>query len=163
MAKTVAQIAEWMGRQHGTSKEAFIQRVRHWTRERLLSPTGKRNPGTGRHRTYADTAYGEALILEAMSTLGLPISMMREVMSVVRSRPSADKRRVEIHWWEEAKLGRNVYLEIVMTPDGIQVNLNHDPKHFTVNEGLAKYSIIFNLTRLFDVALHQRQTGKTNV
>ena len=33
-----------------------IERIRHWTREGLLTPVGERNPGTGHKRRYDEEA-----------------------------------------------------------------------------------------------------------
>jgi DNA-binding transcriptional MerR regulator len=135
MPITVAQMADRAGKS-GDSKELFIQRVRHWTRERLLVPVGETNPGTGKHRVYRDAALYEALILEAMTDRGIPIATQRHIMGMIR----AGLREI-------VKSGAKSWLVIDTWP-------NHSAAYFSENpqfNNLADSTLGFNLTRLFAV------------
>ncbi len=52
--------------------DAVIARLRNWTKEGLLSPTGEKNPGTGRARVYDQTAVLNAFVLAELTEIGIP-------------------------------------------------------------------------------------------
>jgi DNA-binding transcriptional MerR regulator len=81
MALTVSEIAERIAK-GGAAKRALIRRLRHWTKEGLLKPIGKRHPGTGSHREYYDWALEDAVLLNAMADLGLQVDIMRTALAV---------------------------------------------------------------------------------
>jgi DNA-binding transcriptional MerR regulator len=85
MPITVSEIAERT--RHGASNNRFIERLHYWTRERLLLPIGKRSPGTGKRRLYAESAVKEALILDEMMKAGVSVEDQRKVMKVVQQTP----------------------------------------------------------------------------
>ena len=68
---TVRDIAERI-RRSDEEIDAVVDRLRNWTKERLLEPAGERNPGTGRKRTYSETAVIDAAILTALTEWGIP-------------------------------------------------------------------------------------------
>jgi hypothetical protein len=51
----------------GEDLRAISQRLRHWTREGLLKPIGKQNPGTGHHLRYPERALVDAAILSRLT------------------------------------------------------------------------------------------------
>jgi DNA-binding transcriptional MerR regulator len=67
---TVKELAERI-RRPDEPLHAVIRRVRDWTRQGLLNPAGKRNPGTGHHRRYDEPAAMNALALSALTRLGI--------------------------------------------------------------------------------------------
>jgi DNA-binding transcriptional MerR regulator len=155
MTMTVAEMAERAARR-GTSKEAFVQRVRHWTRERLLFPLGETNPGVGKHRLYDDAAVQQALILDEMTDTGIPIAKQREIMKVVRMDleqrmgglgPRAKKRLDLLLVIERFPEGEKF-------PEGPVVNFHNGPYRTHPD---AVRTITFNLTKLF--AVLQNETG----
>jgi hypothetical protein len=85
MPKTVREIAQQVkpGASE-TERDALVERIAHWTRERLLAPLGRQNPGTGRHRRYSDAAVIDVMILDAMANLSVPIETMRFTLFQVR-------------------------------------------------------------------------------
>ena len=116
------------------------------------------------------------MILDLLATTGLPISTMRLIISVVRSR-------AEHTWREKAQQGINIYLEIAMMPGSKEPHIywGEEPKgfgfttrgtrdeaeepkelKFIIAEGLAEYAMIFNLTKLFAPALHKAPVEATN-
>jgi DNA-binding transcriptional MerR regulator len=143
MSLTVSEIAERV--KPGASKvekAAFIERMHHWTRERLLSPLGKRNPGTGRHRVYADSALEDVLFLDAMADLGLSVGIQHTALRLARHGKA--------EWRAKAAQGVDLYLEIATLPDGQHFPHLHEGAAFMAN-GAAKTAIVFNLTKLFAV------------
>jgi len=68
---TVTEIAERIARK-GEKLELVADRIRNWTKDGLLEPTGDKNPGTGRSRQYPEKALIEAMVLlELMDCLGI--------------------------------------------------------------------------------------------
>jgi hypothetical protein len=53
MPLTVGQIAEQLGALAPDAAETR-ERIRHWTREGLLSPIASHHSGTGKHRKYRE-------------------------------------------------------------------------------------------------------------
>jgi DNA-binding transcriptional MerR regulator len=97
MPISVSEIAERTG--HGASKasnRSFIERLHYWTRERLLLPTGKRYPGSGKRRLYPVSALQEALLLNVMLEAGVSVEDQRTAMKVLREQP----QRTPGHWPE---------------------------------------------------------------
>jgi hypothetical protein len=138
MPKTVREIARQV--KPGSSEtelDALVERIAHWTRERLLTPIGRQNPGTGRHRRYADAAVIDVMVLDAMANEGVPIETMRLVIFMVREQIRTGE------WREKA----NVFLEIDRFPGGqLSAYLRYDREFMP---GAVESAHIFNLTRLF--------------
>jgi hypothetical protein len=68
---TVAELAARI-RRKGEKFELVADRIRNWTKDGLLEPTGDKNPGTGRSRLYPEKALIEAMVLlELMDCLGI--------------------------------------------------------------------------------------------
>ena len=158
MRITVSEIADRVVKQ-GPSRETFIERVHYWTRERLISPVGKRNPGTGKHRLYDSSVVLDTVILNAMADVGIPIAAQRTIIGIVRQ---------ERHLGWRVKEAKNFYLVVeggsaphayFWPPLGFMPPPDNPNPSFTVNEH-ADSSIVFNLTRLFSVL--QNETGETN-
>ena len=55
-----------------------IERIRHWTREGLLTPVGERNPGTGHKRRYDEEAVHTSLILNELAKWGVGIGQTNQ-------------------------------------------------------------------------------------
>jgi DNA-binding transcriptional MerR regulator len=154
MPITVSEIAERT--RHGASNNRFIERLHYWTRERLLIPMGKRNPGTGKRRLYPDTAVQDALILNAMMEAGVSVEAQR--LAIFRFREERRVAKGSIPSWLEqsGKSGGNVYLEIDLLPGNRPSVQFHEGDQFMA-KGLAERATIFNLTRLL-----QNETGGTS-
>jgi len=52
--------------ERGENLKVISERLRTWTKEGLLKPIGKRNPGTGRHLRYPKRAVVDAAILSKL-------------------------------------------------------------------------------------------------
>jgi hypothetical protein len=63
---TVGEIAQRI-KEPGEELSAIVDRLRSWTKEGLLKPLGKRKPGTGVKRVYAERAIIDAAILSLLS------------------------------------------------------------------------------------------------
>ena len=57
--------------------QLLFDRIRHWTREGLLSPAGEKNPGTGRARLYDETAFRKARVLNSLTECGFTVRHLR--------------------------------------------------------------------------------------
>jgi DNA-binding transcriptional MerR regulator len=140
MALTVSQIADRIAKR-GAGKRVLIRRLRHWTREGLLKPIGKKHPGTGSHREYYDWALEDAALLNAMADLGLQVDIMRTALAVAQQIRSA---------WGKAKIKEE-------GPPFLQIDLGSPlqrevvPRlHFGNFIGFGfETAIVFDLTRLF--------------
>jgi DNA-binding transcriptional MerR regulator len=60
--------------------QPLFERIRHWTREGLLSPAGEKNPGTGRARLYDDDAVRKARVLNSLTECGFTVRHLRAVI-----------------------------------------------------------------------------------
>jgi DNA-binding transcriptional MerR regulator len=60
--------------------QPLFERIRHWTREGLLTPAGEKNPGTGRSRRYGDDAVRKARVLNSLTELGFTVRHLRAVI-----------------------------------------------------------------------------------
>jgi DNA-binding transcriptional MerR regulator len=75
LALTAREIAEKLVPPDGELQPA-IERIHHWTREGLLEPLGKKNPGRGRVRLYSDDTVISARILTALADFGMGVGLM---------------------------------------------------------------------------------------
>ena len=67
---TVQELAERI-RRDDEKLAVVVRRVRDWTRQGLLAPSGRKNPGTGHHRRYDEAAMMNALALSALTRFGI--------------------------------------------------------------------------------------------
>jgi DNA-binding transcriptional MerR regulator len=90
-AKNQAEIdAMWSGIAGKLNAEAaaarpMFERVRHWTREGLLSPAGEKNPGTGRARLYDESAFRKARVLNSLTECGLTVRNLHVISNFLDS------------------------------------------------------------------------------
>jgi hypothetical protein len=63
---TISEIAERI-RSPDEELGAVIDRLKNWVKEGLLQPIGEKNPGTGRHRRFPETALIDAAILHVLT------------------------------------------------------------------------------------------------
>jgi hypothetical protein len=119
-----------------TERTALVDRIAHWTRERLLAPLGKQSPGTGRHRRYADAAVVDVMILDAMANAGVPIETMRFTIFLVRESLRTGEWRAK------------PFLEIDRFPGG-QLAAYLTPAGALMKPLAIESAHIFNLSNLF--------------
>lgn len=60
-----------------------VQRIRHWTRERVLFPVDLQHAGAGKHRRYTSDAIYECAVLHVLTIAGLPVSGSRTLTDAV--------------------------------------------------------------------------------
>jgi MerR HTH family regulatory protein len=70
-------------------KQLLFDRVRHWTREGLLTPVGDKNPGTGRSRFYDESAVSKARVLNSLTEFGMTVRILHRICGFLDS--NADK------------------------------------------------------------------------
>jgi MerR HTH family regulatory protein len=106
-AITVQDVARRIARK-GEDQQVVIERIRHWTRERLLGPsTWPRlselglHPGTGRYRSYDDEAVYRAAVLNALVTEGATVRHLRMVTDALNRLGKHEQRL-----WSMAKAGK---------------------------------------------------------
>jgi hypothetical protein len=54
------------------SHSVVVARLRNWTKEGLLEFSGDKHPGTGKTRLYPEYAVIDALVLSALTAIGIP-------------------------------------------------------------------------------------------
>jgi hypothetical protein len=86
-SKELAQIISIASKDDDISSS--MERIRHWTSEGLLTPSGEKNPGTGRKRFYDREGMYMALILNELANWGLGIrqtnqSYFREAFALAK-------------------------------------------------------------------------------
>jgi hypothetical protein len=161
MPLTVSQIAELIKRPNAEAV-AVIERLRSWTADGLIEPTGDRNPGTGHRRMYDDATAFDAGILNALADLGLPVGRQRYYMVVL----DLAQRAKEL--WEKKSFA-TLYLEVADFGDpdiegGTHAEFLHEGKkraHIgSVIHPRAEASLIVNITRLFArIEKRQKELG----
>ena len=67
---TVSDIAEKIKRPDEDLGQATT-RVRNWTKEGLLKPSGKANPGSGRARKHSKATLRDAVLMQALVNVGI--------------------------------------------------------------------------------------------
>src|SRR5229473_1431622 len=72
MSLSTGEIAERI-RRPGMDTGMVIERIKHWTRLKLLQPVGGRRPGTGRHYRYDELELVPVAILSALADAGASI------------------------------------------------------------------------------------------
>jgi hypothetical protein len=72
-ALTVGQVADRL-KSIAPDIENTISKVRHWSREGMISPIAQAGAGTGKHRLYAESAVYEAAILMATTSAGMNVA-----------------------------------------------------------------------------------------
>ena len=86
---TVRELAEKVQRPD-QDLNAVVVRLRNWTKEGFLMPSGDKSPGTGHRRRYPETAVLEALIL----------NFLTDVVEIrtVALKPFLDDLRADPRW-----------------------------------------------------------------
>jgi DNA-binding transcriptional MerR regulator len=129
---------------------AVIDRVRNWTKEGLLRPAGKKHPGTGRHRLYGEDAIKDALVLAALTGLGVAAVRGSALLEIARHGFDVARRA------QQGRLaGGTVYL--IGRPDRIEFVRIGDGVYPADAVPFAEAIIVINMTALyarFENAIH---------
>jgi DNA-binding transcriptional MerR regulator len=115
---------------------ALVERIRHWTRERMLLPAGQLHTGRGKHRYYPADAIYEAALLQTLTTAGLSISAWRYLTDALAAV------RLSLPAWRRD--GGPLFLLISREGTRDQVEIVQEQP-----ESTADLAIVVNLGRLF--------------
>jgi DNA-binding transcriptional MerR regulator len=66
-------------------EEMVFERIRHWTRERLLVPAQGLHPGTGNKRLYDPSVVQKARVLNELTALGVSMRLLQIVSEYMDS------------------------------------------------------------------------------
>lgn len=131
-------------------RATLVERIRHWTREGLIQPIGKKNPGTGRHREYDANVLFDVAVLNLVANLGLQVGQQKIILKEFRDLYDERNDRA----WKE--------LDLYITMSSVE----GEPPHvdFHLAEGSfpsEKYSqsdafIAFNVRRIFRRFIERR-------
>jgi hypothetical protein len=138
---TVGEIAEQLSASPEETP-AVRERLRHWTREGLMSPIAGHHAGTGKHRQYDPGITYDGAILNALARAGLHIvsrPYLAKALSVAR------QARQE---WELAKKPASLFLEISHRPTGGDAAIAVHKRKVECDPD-AELSIVINLDRVF--------------
>jgi DNA-binding transcriptional MerR regulator len=140
---TVGQIAEQLS-PVAPDQAATRERIRHWTREGLLSPIASHHSGTGKRRQYdASSVVYDAAILNAVASAGLHVITQQYLLDALSM--ARDAR----HKWDRARSRGKLFLEISHKTAGGEpvIAIHEDAVECDPDAGL---SIVINLARIFD-------------
>jgi DNA-binding transcriptional MerR regulator len=129
---------------------ALRERIRHWTREGLISPIGEKNPGTGRHRQFEEDVLVNVAILTALAGVGMQVGDQREVLL-------SAMKYIRSPWIDGSVVKRFVYLKISITePDRMSISAVHtsetEGKFLIETEADAPAFLLINLTLIKKMA-----------
>jgi hypothetical protein len=68
-----------------SEEQATFERIRHWTRERLLVPAGGQHPGTGFKRLYAPSAVQKCRVLNELTDFDVTMRQLQLVSDYMDS------------------------------------------------------------------------------
>jgi len=139
---TVGQIADQL-RTVAPDAAATCERLRHWTREGLLSPVGSPHSGTGKHRRYDGSSVYDAAILNAVASAGLHVVVAQEYLLDALSRARRARQK-----WQRAGTRGPLWLEIShrAARGGTAIAIHEGAVQCDPD---AELSIVINLARIF--------------
>jgi hypothetical protein len=91
---TVRQMAHIIA-DSASDEESVFERIRHWTRERLLVPAHGQHPGTGNKRLYDQSVLQKAIVLNRLTEFGVSIKTLQFVILSLDS--PVFERHKELH------------------------------------------------------------------
>jgi hypothetical protein len=160
---TVGEIAEKL-HPIAPNTSATIERIRHWTRERLILPVDQHHAGTGRHRRYAAESVYDAAILTVFANAGVPIvsqDYLRNALPLVR--------RAMRKWTQGGSKNQDIplFLQISQTPTERGSPTVRIHEGVVAHDPTAELSVTINLSQIFtrvlkERAQHSAQKGPTD-
>jgi DNA-binding transcriptional MerR regulator len=135
---TVGEIAEQL--RPFAPATTTIERIRHWTRENLLTPVENHHGGTGTRRKYNTSIRYDAAVLSVIANAGLHITAHRYLLD------GLSQVRQALQKWKPAKSG-DLYLEIAYPKDSDPIFAIHESS--VKPHPNARLSIVLNLTEIF--------------
>lgn len=140
---TVGGIAEQL-RALAPDEEASIERIRHWTREGLITPVKTPYAGAGKHRGYDVLSVLDAAILTVIADAGLHIASHKYLQDGLALIRRTLRRR-------KPEKSRDLYLEIAYVKDSGPIFAVHESS--VKPHPNARLSIVLNLTDIFLVVV----------
>lgn len=123
--------------------QSAFERIRHWTREGLLSPEGEENPGTGRKRLYGENEIKKARLFNALADFGIGLRTMKGIGQHLDNKDYNEYTLgySSILVIERSAIGENkIYISKVQNiAEGVRA-----PLHFG-----SQFALVVNLTLLF--------------
>jgi DNA-binding transcriptional MerR regulator len=142
---TVKEVAERICRPH-EDMAAVIDRLRNWTKEGLLQPSGERNPGTGRKRRYSEQTVIDAMILSAFAEWGIPAVKAAQYGSAAHTAFHLGRRAVA----EARKRTETVSLMIERATNPHVDTPQVVVQFGSINPARMESAVIINITALLD-------------
>jgi hypothetical protein len=139
---TVGQIVERLG-SLAPDPAAASERIRHWTREKLLVPVDQHHAGTGRHRQYSGQASYDAAVLTALANVGL------QLVSRPYIQAALNQARAVLQKWKKGKSSGDFFLAISQRTGSEPTVSVHE--RVIKPEPTAEIVIALNLSQLFSV------------
>jgi hypothetical protein len=154
---TVRDIAKRI-RRDGEDLEVVVNRLRNWTKEGLLEFSGDKHPGSGKTRLYPKHAVIDALVLSALTAIGIP------AVRALGARPYASVFHFARGAWEDfpsRAAGEVIFLVVFGAEGSVYDGVGDNPHRCTLlytpdgqvdlripaDQGNA--TIFLNLTNLF--------------
>ena len=130
----------------------LVEKLRYWTREGLLEPSGQKHVGTGRWRTYDGDAVFVAAALAEAARYQPSLSIMYHVATEIGRRTGMETRTRRV---TEAMEGRRgVFFSIYQGPNPGDTGSDIGYKPFSVPRGISEFgppsAIVLNLTAIFN-------------
>jgi DNA-binding transcriptional MerR regulator len=145
---TVGQIVEQLGPASPDAAAAMRERIRHWTREGLLSPVDQHHAGTGRHRRYSPDTMYETAVLDALASAGLHLVSRPYIKAALR------QTRAVLQKWRKARASGQEAPLFFLIISHEKTRIGGEPT-MSIQEGIVKQDrtaeimIVVNLSQLF--------------
>jgi hypothetical protein len=141
------EIAVRVARSEDDAQSVF-ERIRHWTREGLLTAFGEPNPGTGRKRQYEVREVPKARLFNELADFGVNLRVMKRLAETLDGN--------YIREWSLP--GMNYFLVIegpASAPQSMAIALLQNPDGETLQLPVSRHAgfvLAVNLSRIFAVA-----------
>jgi hypothetical protein len=162
---TVRDIAKRI-RRDDEDLDVVVNRLRNWTKEGLLQFVGDKHPGTGKTRFYPEYAVIDALVLSALTAIGIPA--VRAGSATPYTTVFGFGRHAYQEFPKREAAGEMIFLVVSGAEgsvfDGANPNrasLTYAPDgqmHFRIHADQGDATILLNLTNLFRRL--QKRTGE---
>jgi hypothetical protein len=153
---TVREIAKRI-RRDDEDLDVVVNRLRNWTKEGLLELAGDKHPGIGRSRHYPDHAVIDALVLSALTAIGIP-AVRAASSSGAYSTVLELARQAHQEFSKRESRGKHIFLVVYGAEGGVYDGLNpsaaltyarHGEIKTRVHDDQGDTHLFVNLNRLF--------------
>jgi hypothetical protein len=145
MLLSAKEIAVRVARSDDNAQTVF-ERIRHWTREGLLTAFGEPNPGTGRKRQYAVSEVPKARLFNQLADFGVNLRVMKRLAEALDGNYIREWSLPGMTYFLiiEGPAPENMKIVLLVDPDGETLQLPVSPH--------AGFVLAVNLSRIFAVA-----------